>query len=236
MKSLKKLHAFILLALSLSLAACAAHYRGPALLEAMGEKTVRTGQLLVVVNESCMLWDNQMLYTLEKREGIWRQVFGPMKAVVGKNGFAPPGEKREGDGLTPSGSFKLGPVFGYAPQANTRMPYRQALSDDLWVDDPKAPDYNRWVKQSETHASSYEKMRRDDDQYKLGVVIEYNTDPVIPGYGSAIFLHLWNNPRTPTAGCVAVSEEDLVKILEWLDPAAHPMVMINPDQTQKGTP
>ncbi|MCG6533959.1 MAG: L,D-transpeptidase family protein [Syntrophales bacterium LBB04] len=116
---------------------------------------------------------------------------------------------------------------------NTKMPYRQALADDLWVDDPEAPDYNQWVKQSETSAASYEKMKRDDDQYKYGIVIEYNTDPVIKGHGSAIFFHVWKGESSTTAGCVAVSEEDIRKILNWLDPAAKPVIPINPDNIKE---
>ena len=105
------------------------------------------------------------------------------------------------------------------------MPYRQALDDDLWVDDPHADDYNRWVKKTETRAASFERMRRDDNLYKYGIVIEYNTSPVIKGNGSAIFLHIWKGESVLTAGCVAVSEEDIIKILDWLDPAASPLII-----------
>jgi len=221
----------LILIIVLSLAGCAIHRRPPvSVMPQTDEKEAGLpGQALLVVSERFLFWTSPALYACEKREGRWRQVFEPMKAAVGRNGFAPPGEKREGDGRTPSGIFGLGPAFGYAPQASTRMPYRQATSDDLWVDDPKAPDYNRWVKQNETQAASFEKMKRDDDQYKFGVVIEYNTDPVIPGYGSAIFLHIWKAPGAATAGCIAVSEEDIVKILGWLDPAARPVIILNPD-------
>ena len=90
---------------------------------------------------------------------------------------------------------------------------------------PTPIDYNRWVKKAETLAASYEFMKRDDNLYKYGVVIEYNTDPVIKGNGSAIFLHIWKGEGIPTAGCVAVSEEDIIKILGWLDPAASPLMI-----------
>jgi len=106
------------------------------------------------------------------------------------------------------------------------MPYRQVFDDDIWVDDPDAPDYNQWVKRNNTAAKSFEKMKRDDDQYKYGVVIEYNTSPVVKGHGSAIFLHIWKAKNKPTAGCVAVSEKDLLKILSWLDPGARPVIIL----------
>jgi L,D-peptidoglycan transpeptidase YkuD (ErfK/YbiS/YcfS/YnhG family) len=168
---------------------------------------------------------------LERRNGRWQSPFVPMEGVIGRNGFAPPGEKREGDGRTPSGIFPLGTVFGYEPSFPTMMPYRQVSVDDLWVDDVHAADYNRLVKRGSTRASSFEVMRRNDDLYKYGIVVEYNTDPVIKGYGSAIFFHLWRGNGTPTEGCVALSEEDLVRILRWLNPEAKPLVVMGTNVT-----
>jgi L,D-peptidoglycan transpeptidase YkuD (ErfK/YbiS/YcfS/YnhG family) len=161
---------------------------------------------------------------MEKRVDNWQMAFEPLNAVIGKNGFAPTGEKREGDGKTPSGIYPLKMTFGYDANIRTKMPYRQALVDDIWVDDPQADDYNQWTKIQETRAASYEMMKREDDQYKYCIVIEYNTDPVIKGNGSAIFLHIWKGEGIPTAGCVAVSEEDIIKIFGWLDPAASPLI------------
>lgn len=171
---------------------------------------------------------------LDKRDGRWRNAFPPMDGVIGRNGFAPPGEKREGDGRTPSGIFPLGTVFGYEASASTRMPYRRAGDDDLWIDDVNADDYNRWVTRGTTKAASFEKMKREDDLYRLGIVIEYNTSPVVRGLGSAIFFHLWSGKGRPTAGCVGLSEGDLVRIVQWLDPAARPVVVMGTDATVGG--
>src|SRR4030042_5026483 len=186
----------------------------------------KSGQILLVVDNIDIFFTKRIVYALEKRSGIWQMAFEPFYAVVGKKGCAPPGEKREGDGRTPSGIFALRQTFGYAPSAITKMPYRQALEDDLWIDDANADDYNRWVKANETSAKSYEKMKRDDDLYKYGIVIEYNNNPVVKGYGSAIFLNVWGGESVSTAGCVAVSEEEIIKILAWLDPQALPLIIM----------
>jgi L,D-peptidoglycan transpeptidase YkuD (ErfK/YbiS/YcfS/YnhG family) len=106
------------------------------------------------------------------------------------------------------------------------MPYRQVHGEDLWVDDPASPDYNRWVVAGQTTATSYERLKRDDDLYKFTLVIAYNTDPVVPGLGSAIFVHLWAGPDSTTAGCIALAEADLLQILPWLDPAAGPVIIL----------
>jgi L,D-peptidoglycan transpeptidase YkuD (ErfK/YbiS/YcfS/YnhG family) len=139
-------------------------------------------------------------------------------------GFVAVDEKREGDGKSPTGIFPLGLAFGYDPSVKTKMPYRQATDDDFWVDDVNSEDYNRWVT-GRPNAASWEKMKRDDDQYKYGVVIEYNMNPIVKGKGSAIFLHVWNDGDS-TLGCVAMSEEMILRVLEWLDPAKRPLIIM----------
>jgi L,D-peptidoglycan transpeptidase YkuD (ErfK/YbiS/YcfS/YnhG family) len=186
----------------------------------------KSTQILLVTNYSLLFFTETNVYALEKTGGKWKKVFGSFDAVAGRNGFAPQGEKREGDGRTPSGIFSLQLTFGYNDIIETKMPYRRVLDDDLWIDDVNAPDYNRWVKAMETRAVSYEKMRRDDGLYKYGIVIEYNTNPVIKGYGSAIFFHVWGGKDVTTEGCVAVSEDNIIRILEWLDPKARPLIVM----------
>ena len=191
------------------------------------ENDIGQSTQMVLVRERGFLFSSvYFVYAMEKADGHWKCVSDPIPAKVGRNGFALSGEKREGDGKTPSGIFSLKRTFGYEETVRTKMPYRQVSEVDLWVDDPNSPDYNQWVKQGETSAGSYEKMKREDEQYKYGIVIEYNTDPVIKGHGSAIFFHVWMAWGVPTAGCVAVSEEDMIKILEWLDPDAFPLIIM----------
>ena len=181
-----------LLSMSSCLFVPAAHkFDTSAFLKSQSNKIDKSTQIILVVDNSSFFFTRTNLYAMEKRENNWQMAFEPFNAVIGVNGFAPGGEKREGDGKTPSGIYPFKMTFGYDETVKTKMPYRQALADDIWVDDPNADDYNRWVKKPETRAASYEIMKRNDNLYKYGVVIEYNTDPVIKGNGSAIFLHIW---------------------------------------------
>lgn len=220
---------FILLALALSVSLGCSHlHRPPA--QGTGATAPQvppgippeTSQLLLVVGVAGS--PEARLYALERPAGEWRLFLGPLTAAVGRNGFAKRGEKREGDGRSPSGLFPLESVFGYAPSAATGMPYRQATEDDIWVDDPDSPQYNRWVRKGESAAASYEVMKLPDLRYRHGVVIGYNRNPVVQGAGSAIFLHAWLERGRSTAGCVALQEEDLVRLIAWLDPARQPMM------------
>jgi len=186
---------------------------------------VPADQLLVVVSETRGT-PRARLYQFERAPEGWRHLDGEIPASIGITGFAKPGEKREGDGHTPAGLYPLEFVFGYAPSIDTKMPYRQATGDDIWVDDPAAPDYNNWTKRAETTAKSFEEMRRADEYYRYGVVIGYNRNPVVKGMGSAIFLHIWRGEGKGTAGCVAVDQQQLLRIIQWLDPARHPMILM----------
>jgi L,D-peptidoglycan transpeptidase YkuD (ErfK/YbiS/YcfS/YnhG family) len=215
----------------LSLTAClfvptASKFNIKTFLAAHDNKVGKSTQIILVIDNVSLFFNERKVYTLEKKGDDWKKAFESFNATIGKNGFAAAGEKREGDGKTPSGLFALRMTFGYDELINSKMPYRQALVDDIWVDDPNADDYNRWVKKDATLAKSYERMRRDDNLYKYGIVIEYNTSPVIKGNGSAIFFHVWGGEDITTEGCVAVSEQDIVKILAWLDPQASPIIIM----------
>lgn len=155
----------------------------------------------------------------------WRKVGDTWPAVVGRNGIVSPAIKKEGDGNTPSGLYPIGLAFGYAKTLDTKLKYRQVQEDDLWIDDPDSPDYNRWVR-APTRAKSFEFMMRKDILYQMGAVIEYNTNPVKAGKGSAIFLHIQPASDKPTAGCVALAEMNIAELLAWMDEAQQPHILI----------
>lgn len=166
------------------------------------------------------------LQAFERRDGSWRAATPAWPAMVGRSGVVPAAQKREGDGGTPAGVHTIGPAFGYAPTTTTQLAYRQATARDWWIDDPASPAYNTWQTNDGKPAVSAEAMRRDDDQYELGAVLGWNTDPVVPGRGSAIFLHVWSGPAAPTSGCVALAREHVASLLAWLDAAAAPCVVV----------
>lgn len=168
----------------------------------------------------------------------WRKVGRPIPIVVGRSGLgwaddfirelAAPGEplKREGDGRSPAGLFTLGTAFGYARSLPLRLPWLSATPDTLCVDDPRSQHYNRLVDRSRISQpdwTSAEQMRRDDDLYRLGLVVNHNYPATTPGAGSCIFIHVWDGPHNGTAGCTAMTPDHLLAILRWLDPATHPV-------------
>jgi L,D-peptidoglycan transpeptidase YkuD (ErfK/YbiS/YcfS/YnhG family) len=152
----------------------------------------------------------------------WQRVFGPWTARLGRNGFAPPGGKREGDGRTPSGSFSILFFFGAGPNPGFRFRYRQVRPYDFWDDDPASPGYNEWV-DSRDASPGRNPEPMDVSAYYDGMVIGYNTART-PGLGSAIFLHL--NIGIATAGCVTLPPGELLPLLRWLDAARSPRIQM----------
>ena len=159
----------------------------------------------------------------ERGASGWTQVFGPWTANVGRNGVAPSGEKREGDGRTPSGTYGFDFMFGVNPNPGVKFPFRAITGTNIvWDDDPSSPNYNRWI-DTNTESAGPTPEPMYVSAYGSGAVIAYNTART-PGLGSAIFLHLSSGGST--AGCVALPSSQLIPLLQWLDPAQQPRIAI----------
>ncbi|HUQ62762.1 MAG TPA: L,D-transpeptidase family protein [Acidimicrobiales bacterium] len=154
----------------------------------------------------------------------WEEVFGPWAANVGVNGVARAGEKTEGDGKTPSGTYGFGFAFGVNDDPGTRLPYRQITSPSIvWVEDPASPLYNEWVDTDIQDAPGDSETMLMTPVYNYGAVIAYNVERA-PGAGSGIFLHVSHGG--PTAGCVSLPEPQLLELLRWIEPNRDPSIAI----------
>jgi L,D-peptidoglycan transpeptidase YkuD (ErfK/YbiS/YcfS/YnhG family) len=156
---------------------------------------------------------------LEYRDGRLHWSQASAVAAVGRSGVK--ADKHEGDGATPAGAYPLGFVY-YRPDRIappvSKLPVISLAPNDGWVDEPADANYNRLI--SLPYHASAEQMWRDDDLYDALVVIGYNMEPVVPGAGSAIFLHIAAPDFAPTAGCVAVKKEILLGLLPLLGPGS----------------
>ncbi|MFI0492208.1 L,D-transpeptidase [Flavobacterium sp.] len=187
-------------------------------------KLENVNQLLVVYNYKQENFTT-VFVALEKKENHWVVKQNPIEAGIGKKGFALPQNKIEGDGKSPTGIFKLGKLFSYEKQTHTLLENQQTTKDDKWIDDINSADYNKYVNGA-TNAKSFENLLLKNDAYKYCIVIEYNTNPVIKGKGSAIFFHLALNEPNYTAGCVAIKEEFMKLMVNWLDPKQNPSIIM----------
>jgi L,D-peptidoglycan transpeptidase YkuD (ErfK/YbiS/YcfS/YnhG family) len=147
-----------------------------------------------------------------------RRVMGPWTAWVGYHGLS--AGKREGDGTTPAGTYRFGStVYGLEPDPGVRFRYHRLVCGDWWDSNPRSATYNRFVHLACGRSlAASEPLWRISPQYRYFAEIRYNAAPAVPGRGSAIFLHV--SAGRPTAGCVALPEAQLVRLLRWLRPGA----------------
>jgi L,D-peptidoglycan transpeptidase YkuD (ErfK/YbiS/YcfS/YnhG family) len=134
-------------------------------------------------------------------------------------------KKREGDGATPLGSFRLRRLWYRRDQCSrprSGLLIRSITPKDGWCDAPSHVRYNRPVHLP--FPASHEAMWRPDPLYDYVIEIGWNDRPAIPGKGSAIFFHLARAGYLPTQGCVAVSKGDMRKLLPWLGKQTRIMI------------
>jgi L,D-peptidoglycan transpeptidase YkuD (ErfK/YbiS/YcfS/YnhG family) len=127
--------------------------------------------------------------------------------------------KREGDGGTPRGVFRLKRLWwrkDRIPRPRTGLPLRAIRPDDAWSEDPADRRYNRPVRRNALEAG--DRLMREDGLYDLIIEIDHNDRPRIAGRGSAVFIHVARPGFKPTAGCVALRRNDLLRLLERLSP------------------
>ena len=205
---------------------------------------------IVVVTTADWTSVSGMLQQFERSSsgGEWKAVGPAFPIVVGKTGLAwgsglvtneklgaSIGDpiKKEGDGKAPAGVFSLGTAFGYEPQAlaRSRLPYLHLTASVECVDDAKSRYYNRIVDRQNIGApdwNSSEHMLRDDELYHWGVAVNHNVNPVRPGGGSCIFMHIWRAAGEGAVGCTAMPKDDVERLIEWLDPAKSPLLVQMP--------
>jgi L,D-peptidoglycan transpeptidase YkuD (ErfK/YbiS/YcfS/YnhG family) len=161
----------------------------------------------------------------------WRLAFGPMPAETGYGGLK--ATRREGDGATPIGVFSIGAtMYGTQPRpGRLNYAYHRLACGDWWDEDPSSPRYNQFVRlpcgQPPPFVGNSEALWTETTAYPYFALIDFNVNPVRRGAGapgSGIFLHSWVGG--PTAGCIAVHEVQLLRLLRWLRPSAHPRIAI----------
>jgi L,D-peptidoglycan transpeptidase YkuD (ErfK/YbiS/YcfS/YnhG family) len=211
-------------------------------------------QMIVVTTKS---WDavpgTLQRYERRTSRDLWQPVGAPIPIVVGRSGLAwgagLHGEpstlaqgrdplKREGDGKSPAGAFRLNAAFGYAPKGKAgqlKIPYVASAATMQCVDDAQSAHYNRIVDRAQLKQpdwQSHEDMLRKDELYRWGVVVEHNVGGVGQSSakakskgGSCIFLHIWNGPNSSTAGCTAMEAGLMEEVLRWLDAQQQPVLV-----------
>ena len=160
-----------------------------------------------------------MELVVSQADGTYQARWGTQdwRCAVGRSGLSR--IKREGDGATPIGAWPMRRLYyrnDRLDRPKTALPCRAIAASDGWCDAPEDPAYNQLV--ALPFAQSHEVLTRDDAIYDLLVVLGYNDDPVVPGRGSAIFLHLARPDYGGTEGCIALAMNHLLAVLAEAKP------------------
>lgn len=167
-----------------------------------------------------------VLEAWERRGEDFARVHGPIPVFVGEDGVGSASERRS---RTPRGVFTLTEAFGLASNPGTSLPYVRVGAAHWWVSDVKSRYYNQMRRCIPGARCGFRQSRSEQlgriGAYEYAIVMDYNRDPVVPGRGSAFFLHV--SEGRPTQGCISMAESDLTRLLRWLRPAEHPVVAVD---------
>ena len=194
-------------------------------------------QLIVAIAPDWNSMRGKMQLFERSSGGTWTAVASPVPVLFGKNGLAWGSgiagqhetglHKKERDGRAPAGIFAIGKVFGYDAKLppGGDYPYHQVTEADVWSDDSRSPNYNRHIvidPKNPPDNYTHEKMHSGDFAYHWLVEIRHNSDPPVPGAGSAIFFHIRRGVNRATTGCTTMAETELVKMIAWFRSSRHP--------------
>mgnify|MGYP001196395604 CR=1 FL=1 len=136
-----------------------------------------------------------------------------LPCVLGKSGVTK--NKCEGDNATPVGLWPMRKAF-YRPdrlqKPETSLVTRAITPKDGWCVDPKQPLYNKHI--YKPFNGGYEDLWRHDEVYDLIIVLGFNDAPVVPGMGSAIFMHVARFDLSETEGCIALELPNLQSVIK----------------------
>ena len=180
--------------------------------------------------------------TYDKKNGKWTRntdVLQNVKGYIGSEGLA--SEKanaNEGKSQTPFGAYYLGVNFGGfgVSQSGLKIDWKNVQSkQSYWGTSNNSTHRNQFYTSDKPDQKDDEDLTQycNNGSYKYAILIEYNYKSPTKGGGSAFFLHVGSSP---TAGCVATSEGNMKKVLDWIDKSKKTRILIHkPIDRSKGS-
>ena len=138
------------------------------------------------------------------------------RCALGKAGVQ--GSKREGDNVTPKGTFKIVKIYYRSDRIkkiSSKFRPIKITKNMGWCDDPNSKNYNQLIKLPTKYG--HEKLHKKNNVYDLIVVLNYNMNPIIKNKGSAIFIHVAKKKYKKTAGCIALKKIHLLSLIKKIE-------------------
>ena len=173
-------------------------------------------QLILVEQSKGSITKGTYWLLTKDKNGLWNEeLSGP--CYLGKNGLD---KQKEGDSKTPTGDYGFTMAFGIKEDPGSKIPYTKVTETHYCCGDKEY--YNQIIDTSKLDhkcSADSEHLISYQPQYNYSLFIDYNKECEF-SKGSAIFLHCMG-PKECTGGCVAVKEEDMIKILQTVDSFAR---------------
>ena len=135
------------------------------------------------------------------------------RCAVGKAGIAQ--KKREGDNITPKGTFKIVKIYyrnDRIKKISSKFRPIKITKKMAWCDDPNSKNYNQLIKLPTKYR--HERLHQKNNIYDLIVVLNYNMNPIVKNKGSGIFIHVSKRNYKKTAGCIALKKTHLIQLVK----------------------
>ena len=139
-----------------------------------------------------------------------------VKCSIGKRGINI--KKKEGDSITPRGTFKIKQIFyrkDRVKKLKSKLNKKVIDKKMGWCDDSRSNKYNKLVKIP--YEYNYEKLYKTNNTYDIILVLNYNMSPIRKHKGSAIFIHVAKKNYSNTKGCVAIKKNDMIKLVSQIN-------------------
>ena len=179
-------------------------------------------QIILVAQSDTKISDARLFLLAKNARGEWEEKLN-CQAYLGKNGI---GKEREGDVKTPTGDYGMTMAFGAKDNPGSLIPYTKLTNSMYFCGDKEY--YNQFIdvsKINHTCSGNSEHLLSYIPQYNYALVFDFNKENVY-GKGSAIFLHCFGSYPF-TMGCIAIAEENMVKILKAVDANARICIYSN---------
>lgn len=178
-------------------------------------KVPSSANVLVIVKSNGEEKNASGTLSVYRRNGSsdsWKAEITDAAAYMGRGGM---GKIKEGDQKTPCGMFAMNTPFGIKERSEGFPDNYLKLDDNYyWGGNSGRSTYNKLFDIRNASAADIEgseHLIEADPEYNYAIDTGYNPG-CAAGKGSAIFLHC-KGPKVNTAGCIAVEEDIMKKIL-----------------------
>jgi L,D-peptidoglycan transpeptidase YkuD (ErfK/YbiS/YcfS/YnhG family) len=177
----------------------------------MADHLPRDAREVVLVSGATRDGSKSVVSLWEKRTDGWNLVVGGMPGHNGLEGWT--AKHKEGDEKTPIGIFSLTEAGGELPNPGTQLPYQHAPAF-----------YSRSIYLGNEPTRVFDYVVAINFNRLADAPPSSSVEPLGAAAGSGIWLHV--DDGQPTAGCVGISRANMVRVLRWLEPAQHPVIVM----------